>query len=182
MRQNFWQPTEWGAEIQGPRATEYLSKIQGIYRNLHVALARTISLIQQNKSYIDLWPLWRDTVIRLFNFYDYRGFWREIYNLLTVGEMVSSQIGDIWARAFFGFFQARIESQMGQREGALSKSSESLHLCRLTNDDALRASLLHFQGMLLSGSDPAKAWEYFEQSLAISKRINNIGGASSNLV
>lgn len=172
----------WGAEIQGPRAIEYLNKIQGIYGNLHIALTKAIMLIQQCNSYINTtWPLWRDTVIRLFDFYDYRGFWREIYELLITGERASNQVGDIWAKTIFLFFQARIESQMGQRESALSKSLEALRLCSSTNDEGLIASLLHFRGMLLSGVDPIKAREYFEQSLAISKRTNNRGGQAATL-
>lgn len=171
----------WGAEIQGACATEYLDKIQGIYGNLHVALSKAILLIQKHKGYADIWPLWRDTVIRLFNFYDYRGFWREIYDLLTVGEKVSNQVDDVWARIIFMFFQSRIESQIGQRESALSKTLEALRLCSLTSDENLFASLLHFRGMLLSKADPTKARECFEQSLAISKRTNSIGGQAATL-
>lgn len=169
----------WGAETQGPHAIEYLDKIQGIYGNLHVAMLKAIPFIEQNNRYI--WPLWRDTVIRLFNFYDYRGLWREIYDLLTIGVRVSNQVGDIWAKAVFLFFQARIESQIGQRESALSKSSEAFHFCSLIKDDGLTASLLHFRGMLLSRIDPTRAREYFEQSLAISKRTNNMGGQAATL-
>lgn len=171
----------WGAETQGACAAEYLNKIQGIYGNLHAALSKAILLIQKHKGYTHIWPLWRDAVIRLFNFYDYRGFWREIYDLLTMGEKVSNQVSDVWARVIFLFFQARIESQMGQEKSASSKISEALHLCSLTTDENLLASLLHFQGMLLSKADLTKARECFEQSLAISKRINNIGGQASTL-
>lgn len=171
----------WGAEIQGPYATEYLDKIQSIYGNLHVALVKAILFIQQHESYLKMWPLWRDTIIRLFNFFDYRGLWHEIYDLLVMGEKISNQIGDIWAKAIFLFFQARIESLKGQRESALSKSSEALRLCSLTNDEKLLSSLLHFRGMLLSRADPKKAREYFEQSLAISRRINNKGGQAATL-
>ncbi|MEM2961151.1 MAG: tetratricopeptide repeat protein [Candidatus Bathyarchaeia archaeon] len=168
----------WGGETQGPHAVEYLNRIQGIYGNLHVALLKAIPLIEQNRY---LWPLWRDTIIRLFNFYDYRGLWREIYDLLTAGIRLSNQLGDVWAKAIFLFFQARIESQMGQRESALSKSSEALRFCGLIRDDGLTASLLHFMGMLLSRTDPTRAREHFEQSLAISKRINSMGGQAATL-
>lgn len=169
----------WGAETQGPHAVEYLNKIQGIYGNLHVALLKAISLIEQSNRYI--WPLWRDTVIRLFNFYDYRGLWLEIYDLLTIGVRLSNQAGDIWAKIIFLFFQARIESQIGQRESAISKSSEAFHFCSLVKDDGLTASLLHFRGMLLSRTDPTRAREHLEQSLAISRRTNNMGGQAATL-
>lgn len=192
--QNYYEDTEkrfveyflqkgsaLGAEIQGPQAIEYLNKIQGIYGNLHMALVKAILLIQRHDSYTHMWPLWRDTVVRSFNFYDYRGFWREIYDLLIAGERAANQVGDIWAKAIFLFFQARIESQMGQRESAVSKSLEAERLCGSTSDEGLLASLLHFKGMLLSKADPIKARECFEQSLAISKRTSNIGGQAATL-
>jgi tetratricopeptide (TPR) repeat protein len=173
---------EWGGEIQGSHAIEYLNKIQGIYDNLHSAIVRAVSFIQHDDvGSKNLWPLWRDTVIRLFNFYNYRGFWREIHNLLSVGEKVSEEKGDIWAKSIFLFFQARIESQIGQRESALAKTFEALRLCNSLSDDGLHASLLHFAGMLCSRTNPTKAREYFEQSLAISRRTGNEGGQASTL-
>lgn len=169
---------EWGAKTQGPQAVVFLKRIQGIYGNLRHALTKAVSLVKQRR---ELWPLWRDTLIRLFNFYDYNGLWKEMYELLSLGADEADIMGDIWAKSVFLFFQARIDSNIGMKEQAISKSSEAIELCKLTNDEILYSSLLHFQGTLFARQNPSKARGLFNLSLEISSRNKNMGGRAATL-
>ncbi len=170
--------SEWGAQTQGFLASKYLEKIQRVHDNIRVAFVKALSLMESKE---ELWPLWRDTLIRLFNFYDYRGLWHEVYELLSLGIIEADRRGDDWAQSIFLFFQARIDNQTGKRNEAIIKTSKAIQICRLTSDEGLYSSLLHFEGMLFSRQDPLRARECFEASIEISRKNNNIAGQAATL-
>lgn len=171
----------WGAKTSGKNAPRYLAILQEAYPNLESALHGALSSLREGCSEDALWHLWRSAVIRLYEFYDYRGLWEQMHSLLSEGVQEAEKRQDDRAEADFLYLQARIEANQGQSERALEKSAKSLRLFETLGIDPGVASVLHFRGMLLRRQDPQAARQSYERSLGLSEGLHNEHGQASTL-
>ena len=173
------QACEWGAGTRGSGASVYLSIIQEAYPNIQSALLDALSSLQVGCSDGALWVLWQSAISRLYDFYDYRGLWQEMYDLLSDGLRETQKRGDTRSEAIFLFYQARTDSNQGQSQQAFRKAEHSLRLFRDIQDEQGTANLEHFHGMLLRREDPQAAYQCFQEALNLSTKFNNTGGQAS---
>jgi len=181
VRYFLMQASEWGAKTRGLDAPAYLAILQEAFPNIQSALVRTLGYLEAGSLNDGLWYLWRDTVLRVFDFYDYRGLWVEMYDLLSQGVRWAQHYNDTRTKAIFLFYQARLDSQQGRSEQALAKSKKSLQLLTVLREEGWKANLLHFRGMLLRKQDPQAARQSFELALELWERLNESGGRAATL-
>jgi len=175
------QACEWGTRTRGPDAPVYISIVQEVYLNVRSALLNAFFSLQTDSPNGDLWLLWQSAVIKLYDFYDYRGLWEEMYNLLSDGLREARKRSDAKAEAIFLFYQARIDSNQGRSQQASQKSERSLLLFRVIRDEGGIANLLHFRGMQLRKKDPQAAYRNLQEALGMWERLNDTGGRASTL-
>jgi len=179
VRYFLLQAGDWGARSRGLDAPTYLAILQEAFPNIQLVLVRTVGYLEADSLDDGLWNLWRDAVLRVFNFYDYRGLWEEMYDLLSRGIHWAQHCNDMQTVAIFLFYQARLDSQQGRSEQALAKSEESLQIFTALQEEGWKANLLHFRGMLLRRQDPQAARQSFEMALDVWERLNERGGRAA---